>query len=250
MKFRSIIIVFIMASLMLACNLPFAGQAGPSTIPSVPSVETQPPAETSASLPTEIATITLTPTPSTPMLVPVKDAVNCRFGPEKTFASIGSGLAVGASAQILGKSADGGWWQIQNPGGSDNCWVAASVTRASGDLTSVGVVAPPSAFVTSVTLKIKPDSVNLGGGCSGPEPHFSFKGAIYVNGPVTVKWHFESQKGGVMSTHSTSFESFGFKEVSAEYTHSSPDKGSYWVRLVITSPNEMFAEAKYQIKCS
>jgi hypothetical protein len=252
MKPRSIIMIFVIVSLVLACNLPIsAGQAEPSATPFVLPADKQPSSvETSVSLPTETPTSALTPTPATPIVTPLKEAVNCRFGPETTFASIGSGLAAGVSAEILGKSADGGWWQIQSSDGSLKCWVAASVTTATGDLSAVGVVAPPLAFVTNATLQVKPDSINLDEDCNGPDPHFSFKGAIHVNGPTTVKWHFETQEDGSMSEHSIKFTSFGFKEVTGDYSPSSPNKGSYWVRLVITSPNSMFAEGKYQIKCS
>lgn len=256
MKTNRLLTLIVIAGLVLACNLPmFAGQGtSPSNETSVTPTETQPAGtliETTVPLPIDTPTITPTPTPSVPMVTPLKDAVNCRFATGTVYASIGSGLAPGTSAQITGKSADGAWWQIQNPsGGEDKCWVAASVTTATGDLSQVGVVAPPSPFVTSVTLTVKPESVNLGPGCSDPDPHFSFKGNIYVNGPVTVKWYFQTQDGGSMSEHSYTFTSFGFKEFSGDYSPSSPEKGSYWVRLVVTSPNSIFGEDQYQIKCS
>ncbi len=251
MKLRPIIAVFVTVSLMLACNLP----TGSSQLESPPTstettaapVETQPAAAATGTL---TPTVTPSPTLSAPMVTPVKDPVNCRFSTDTTFEAIGSGLAVGASAQILGKSADGGWWQILSSSGNEKCWVAASVTTASGDLSKVPVVVAPLAFVTNLTLKIDPPSINLGVGCPGPAPLFSFKGVISVNGPTEVKWHFESQKGGVMPTHSISFAKYGSQNVSADYSPASLDKGSYWVRLIITSPNSMFEEAKYEIKCS
>jgi hypothetical protein len=256
MKNNRLLTLIAIAALMLACNLPTAGGQGapPAGEPSVLATETPPagpPTETPVPLPLDTPTVTPTPTPSVPQVTPLKDAVNCRFAPGTAYASIGSGLQPGNSAQVVGKSTDGGWWQIQNPtGGVDKCWVAASVTTATGDFTQVGVVAPPSPFVTSVVLTVKPESVNLGPGCSDPDPHFSFKGTIYVNGPVTVKWYFQTQEGGSMSEHSYTFTSFGFKEFSGDYSPSGPDKGNYWVRLVVTSPNSIFGEGHYQIKCS
>ncbi len=149
---------------------------------------------------------------------------------------------------MFGKTADGGWWQIQNPSTpGEKCWVAASVTTASGNLTQIGVVAPPSTFVTKVTLKIEPDTISVPG-CIGPILPVTFKGTIEVNGPATVKWHFESQQGGAMPEQTTDFTTFGTKDVSADYTPLLTAE-SYWVRLIVTSPNNISAEAKYKIDC-
>jgi len=261
MKPRTIIVIFLIAALMLACNLSTIASNQTPAPGNAPTQTESPPAAvptiTGTPLSTDIVpagytpTISPTPTSSVPMVIPVKDAVNCRFGPQTTFESIGKGLAVGSSAQIFGKSADGSWWQIQNPSPpNDKCWVAASVTTASGDLTTVGVVAPPEALITNVTISVKPDSINLGVGCPGPAPLFSLKGTIQVNGPIEVKWHFATQKDGALPTHTTSFSQFGIQNMSADYSPLSLEKGNYWVRLVITSPVSMSAEASYQLKCS
>lgn len=251
MKSHRLLTVIVIASLMLACNLPMlAGQAEPSATPLVPLNATQTSTtEAVAAGPSQTPTITLTPTPSVPNVTPLKDAVNCRFAPDTTFESIGA-LQVGATADILGKSADGGWWQIQNPGESGQCWVAASVTMASGNLSGIPVVAAPLASITNVTLKVKPSSINLGLGCPGPAPVFSLKGTIYVNGPLEIKWHLETEKDGPLPEHTLSFLKFGFQDVSYDYTPSTWDKGNYWIRLIITSPTKMVTEVKYEIKCS
>jgi hypothetical protein len=183
------------------------------------------------------------------MVTPSDKPVNCRFGPSTDYAVIGA-LVIGASAPISGKTSDGGWWQIQNPSTpGEKCWVAASVTTASGNLTTVVVVSAPAAFVTSVTLKIDPDTISAPG-CMGPIMPVSFKGSIEVNGPVKVKWHFESQQGGSTPEQTLEFTSFGSKDVSIDYTPAPIADGSYWVRLIVTSPNNMTAEAKYKINCS
>jgi len=199
-------------------------------------------------LPTEIPTEAFTATPSVPMVTPVDKPVNCRFGPGVGFVSLGAGLAVGANAQILGKTAGGDWWLIQNPSaGGGNCWVAASVTTATGDLTTVGVVAAPAAFVTKTTIKADPDTISVPG-CTGPIMALSLKGTIDVNGPTTVKWHFETQEDGALPEHSLEFTAFGSQNVSADYTPPVTE-GNFWVRLIVTSPNAMVAEAKYKIDC-
>ena len=53
--------------------------------------------------------------------------VNLRSGPGTGFAVAGS-LEAGGSLPLIGRSADGQWWQVQTPGGP--VWVAASVSIA------------------------------------------------------------------------------------------------------------------------
>jgi hypothetical protein len=85
-------------------------------------------------------------------------------------------------------------------------------------------------------------------GCSGSAPTIKFTGAIEVNGPTAVKWYFDTQQGGAFSTQTTNFDAFGAKDVTADYTPPLT-AGSYWVRLVITSPNSLQSETKYTIQC-
>jgi hypothetical protein len=244
LKPRSIVITFLMALLLVACNLP---AAEPTETP-IPPTDTPsaPPTATVTPFPTELPTEAPTATSSVPMVTPIDEPVNCRFGPGTEYVSLGSGLAVGASAQIFGKTAGGDWWLIQNPSAtSSKCWVAGSVTTASGNLGTVGVVAPPVAFVTKVTIKADPDSVSVPG-CTGPIMPIALKGTIEVNGPASVKWHFETQQDGAMPEHTTDFTAFGTKNVSVDYTPTL-HAGTYWVRLIVTSPNEMTAESTYKL---
>jgi hypothetical protein len=256
---RRVIFTFIIAALSLSCSLPFfANQAeGPQGVqPEIPSggadttqaPQAAPPTDTVSPLPTETATITLTPTPGVPMVTPIDQAVNCRFGPGTEYEAQGSGLAIGNSAQILGKSENGDWWQIQDPSSpNEKCWVAASVTNASGNLSGVAVVPAPAAFVTDVTAKTSPDHVNLPG-CMGPVPSIAFKGTITVNGPAKVKWHFETSAGGPLVTHTTNFSKYSSQNVEDSFGPS-PTEGDYWVRLIITSPNDMVGETSFKINC-
>src|SRR5690242_7210706 len=121
MKKERLFTVMAIVGLMLACNLPtVASQQGQTrgngSSPETPTA-TQPavpPTDTPVPLPTETPTITPTPTPSIPMVTTKDKAVNCRFGPSTAYAVVG-GLQIGSNVAILGKSADGGWWLIQNP---------------------------------------------------------------------------------------------------------------------------------------
>jgi hypothetical protein len=80
-------------------------------------------------------------------------------------------------------------------------------------------------------------------------PVVKISGTIETNGPTNVKWHFETQQGGAMPNKETEFDAFGSKDVSAEYTPLLP-VGTYWVRLIVTSPNSLLAEASYKIECT
>ena len=267
MKNNSLLTVIVIAALMLACNLPIGAstqQGTPDTsiaseTPTTPAeaatnttapLPTETPTITPTPLPAETATITPTPTLSIPMVTPLDDAVNCRFGPSVNYEQV-FGLAVGAYAQILAKNVDGSWWQVQSLGGqSGKCWVAGSVVMVSGDLAGIPVAPAPAAFITNVKFTVKPNSINLGPGCPGPTPVFSLKGTIYVNGPLEVKWHIETEKDGPLPEHTISFPKFGSHDISYDYVPTVLDKGNYWVHLVITSPKNMLTDVEYQIKCS
>ncbi len=259
MKNNRLLTVLLIASLMLACNLPLAQPAQSTETPiinEIPVLETETPqpletaTETLTPLPSETPTITPTATPSVPMVTPLDEAVNCRFGPSTVYEQVAA-LLVGAYAQVLAKNADGSWWQVENPsGGGEKCWVSSSVVNTSGDLSGLPVVAAPAAYISYVKVEVKPGSINLGSGCPGPAPVFSIKGIIHVNGPLEIKWHIETQKDGPVSGHTLSFPKFGDYNVSYNYVPTDWERGKYWVRVVITSPSSTFGEASYEIKCS
>jgi len=255
MKYKLPFVSLSLILAVLACNLP--GNATATEAPVVPVItdtpalptDTPPPSATA--LPTDTPLPTLTFTPSVPTVTTLDKPVNCRFGPGTAWL-VTSALNLGQSSQIVGKTQDSGWWYIQDPlNPGRNCWVASSVTNASGNLASLPIVQTPSASVTNVTISLDPKLIDLVLLCIGVVPPVKFAGTIETNGPTTVKWYFETQQGGAQPTKTTEFDAFGKKDVSGEYTHIAPIlPGEYWVRLVVTSPNSLFAEAKYKIDCT
>lgn len=249
MKNKVLTLMLALALALSACNLPQATPTeGPvlftatSALPSATLPPTNTPPPTDTPLPT------LTFTPSVPTVTTLDKPVNCRLGPSTAWLAI-SALNLGQVSQIVGKNSDTSWWLIQDPlSPGRNCWVAASVTVASGNLAGLQVVQTPSASVTNVTISLDPKSINLGLLCLLPMPVVKIKGTIETNGPTTVKWNFETQQGGAMPNKETEFDAFGSKDVSAEYTPL-PPAGTYWVRLMVTSPNSLVAEATYKIEC-
>jgi hypothetical protein len=250
MKSRSSLFVLALVLAMLACNLPSnAATETPTLVVITPSV-TQPASTdtpTQTSLPSNTPPPTSTTTPTVPVALPKDVAVNCRLGPGVGWIVL-SGLSVGTSSQIVGKSGDGGWWYIVDPfNSSRRCWVASSVTNTAGNLASIPVVEAPKATVTKVTVDVDPKTLSVAG-CVGPILPIEISGTIETNGPTSVKWHFETQQGGAMSNQTTDFDAFGSKNVSVDYTPTLT-AGTYWVRLIVTEPNAVQAETKYTLEC-
>ena len=265
MKTRTFTVVLVLMALMLACNVTTVPQAGtpiqntlprPGETPLPPTDTPNPlPSDTPKPLPSDTPaptpTITLTPTSSVAMVTPKTQDVNCRFGPGTDYLSVG-GLKVGASVPILGQNGDGTWWQIQNPNNvSDKCWVsggAGGATNTSGNMGSVPVTPAPKPFVTKVTAS-NPANISVPAGCIGPISSMTLTGTIDVNGPVAVTWHFETQQGGAMGNHSLTFTKYGPQTVTDNSYTPPLVAGTYWVRLVVTSPNSIKGEASYKIGC-
>lgn len=250
MKSRSLLFPLILIMSMLACNLPSNLPTETPTAAAITPSSTPPPATAIPSLtlpPSNTPPPTNTSTPSVPVAFPKEVAVNCRLGPGTGWIVL-SGLSVGTSSQITGKSGDAGWWQIIDPLNSGRrCWVAVSVTNTAGNVAGIPVVEAPKATVTNVTVDVDPESLSVAG-CLGPILPLEITGTIETNGPGAVQWRVETQQSGVVTTQTTNFEGFGEETVSVDYTPTLT-AGTYWVRLIVTSPNEAQAEVKYTIVC-
>jgi len=254
MKSRFFVLTTIVALLLAACG-PTPTPTPTATPFDVPSA-TQPPLPTATvemtatTAPTDVPpTAAPTGTSSFPAVTPVDEPVNCRFGPGLVYGLEGA-LLLGESAQVFGKNSDASWWQVQNPDAPDQrCWVSASVTSTSGDFSAIGVVAAPVPFVKSVTLELNPETLALDA-CDEPFEPIVFTGTITTNGPTTVTWYFDTQQGDPMAKKTIEFDDFGPQEVTAEFIPAPVANGEYWVRLIVTDPNEITAEAEYEIDCS
>ena len=250
MKSRSLLSTLALVLALLACNLPSNLPTETPTEPVITPSSTQAASTTVPTLtlpPSNTPPPTTTSTPTVPVAFPKEVAVNCRLGPGTGWIVL-SGLSVGASAQITGKSGDSGWWQVVDPLNSGRrCWVATSVTSTAGNVAGIPVVEAPKATVTNVTVDVDPESLSVAG-CLGPILPLEITGTIETNGPVDVQWRFETQQSGTIHTRTTTFEAFGEETVSTEYTPTLL-AGTYWIRLIVTSPNETQAEVKYTIVC-
>jgi hypothetical protein len=129
--------------------LPLSPTASPTLSPS----STQPPSPTSTPTATRTATSTPTPLPSpslTPSLTPtysilrgtVLEQANCRYGPGAAYL-YKYGLYPGNNLEIIGRNDTGTWIVIQAIGGTNPCWVKASLLDIKGEVMSVAPMELP-----------------------------------------------------------------------------------------------------------
>lgn len=250
MKSRFLLSMLVLALAVSGCNLPSNVPTPTPTLSLITPSATQAPfteTPTFTPVPSNTPPPTTTSTPTVPVAFPREQPVNCRLGPSTGWIQL-SALNVGASAQIVGKSSDGGWWNVVDPlNSSRRCWVASSVTNTAGNLAGIPVAGGPSASVTKVSIDVEPDTINAAA-CPGAGDPIEFSGTIETNGPTTVTWHFETEQTGALPTDTIGFDAFGTEDFSTYYTPMLGE-GTYWVRLIVTSPNAMQAEAEYEIDC-
>jgi uncharacterized protein YraI len=172
--------------------------------------------------------------------------VNCRFGPGTVYLAIGA-LNVGAPpVQILGKNADGSWFEIDNPTDPGvKCWVSNTIVQTSGNLTLVPVFGLPSPYVVALSISVTPNWVV----CPGPNSA-DIQGTISTNGPVTVKWNINiwnrdtNTKITAAADQTLVFTKADTKTVNPG-TWAPASCGHYYAKLTITSPAPLPTPAKH-----
>jgi hypothetical protein len=240
--------------ILTSCNLTVQEPtATPSTPPSTP-IPASPTTDVSTptTLPpieTLLAADTSTPVPTaTPRIIlaaPRDQPVNCRFGPEVSYAIVGA-LIVGRQAEVIGKSIDAAWWYVRNPSDpSTNCWLSAEFVVVAGNVDSLPVVSPPEIGVTNIRVVVDPASRNVA--CSAFPQTVGVIGQITVNGPTIVTWKWEASDGYVSREETLLFESDGTKEVLTILTLWNAT--DYWVNLHTLIPNDRSGGANFKITC-
>lgn len=147
---RPFFALFFLMALCLTAACQVSATATPTAAP-VP-LETDTPIPTATLAPTDTPTPTeppptVTPLPTATPLPPVATTriiVNVRAGPGAGFPLLGK-LPRGTSKEILGKSEDSKWWQIDYEGKAG--WIAADFTDVRGGTSGVQVIAvakPPT----------------------------------------------------------------------------------------------------------
>ena len=191
-------------------------------------------------------TITATATSSVVLASPRAQPVNCRFGPDVSYAVIGA-LIVGRQAEVIGKSIDIAWIYVRNPSDpSTSCWLFADLVDVDGNLEMLPVVGPPEIMVTDIKVRIDPPSVNVG--CNDFPQYVSISADITTNGPLVVTWYWESSTGLVSDQKQVLFEAGETKTVQDYYLV--PRAGEYSIFVRSAPPNSQTGEAAFRAICT
>jgi len=236
---------------MSSCNLP-ASQTTETPLPqptldtptSSISTLTPVPIETLADF--ELPTVTPTSTPNVFLASPRDQPVNCRFGPEISYAVIGA-LNLGRQAEIIGRNSDSTWWYVRNPSDpSTSCWLSAEFVQTVGDVQSLPVVNPPEIMVTGIQVRVDPPVMNVA--CDALPQVVIISAQITASGPSTVVWHWESSTGVVSSDKNLLFEAGDTKTVQDYYQVNNVN--DYIVKVTTTLPNIMTGQASFKVVCT
>src|SRR5215213_7883163 len=236
-----------------SCNLPTSRPTEvPTSTPApvldtpISSISTVTPVTAETLLSVELPTVTPTSTPSV-FLASAKDQpVNCRFGPETSYAIVGA-LILGRQAEIIGRNEDASWWYVRNPSDpSTSCWLSAEFIATVGDVQSLPVVNSPVIMVTNVQVLIDPPVMNIA--CNAFPQVVTITARITASGPSTVVWHWQSSTGIVSSDKNVLFIAGDTKTVQDYYQVNGIN--DYIVQVQTTLPNIMTGQASFKVVCT
>ena len=117
------------------------------------SSPTAAPTSTSTSTPAPSFTPTTSPTPTVPptyaiLRGEVREQANCRYGPGYPYL-YKYGVYAGYVMEVIGRNDDGTWLLIQAIGGTNPCWLKATLMEVRGEVMSVApadIPLPPSPY--------------------------------------------------------------------------------------------------------
>lgn len=249
MRRRLLIIVLVLLIGLSSCNLP-GTTATPLPQPTTVTPPTNTPSPTAISIETllaaaELPTITPTATPQISLASPKDQPVNCRFGPDTSYAIIGA-LIVGRQAEIIGKNMDITWLYVRNPSDpSTNCWLYVDFINIVGNVELLPVVGPPEIMVYNIQVRVEPPAMNVA--CDAFPQSVLIVAEISTNGPSIVKWSLSSSAGKKSAEKDILFEEAGTKTVQDYYQVDSVDEYSIDVRTSL--PNIVTGSANFKVTC-
>ena len=244
------ILIFII--LTVSCNYPGTqSESTPlptSTSDSVTETVSIPETGPGESTPTVASLPTQTPssTPEITLASARQQPVNCRFGPDISYAVIGA-LNPGRQAEVIGKNIDITWLFVRNPSDpSTSCWLSVDFIDVQGDVELLPVVGPPEIRVTSIEVRVEPAAMNVA--CEAFPQSVLIIADISTNGPSVVTWHWESSAGRQSDEKQVLFESGGTKTVQDYYV---VDRvADYSIQVKTTLPNPAVGEATFRVICT
>lgn len=249
--------IILVALILTSCNLtaiePTETPAPPPStpVPASPTTDLSTPTLIPVETLLAVDTVTAMPlvstaTPRITLATPKGQPVNCRFGPEVSYAIVGA-LIVGRQAEVVGKSIDAAWWFVKNPSDpSTNCWLSSDFVVVTGNVDALPVVGPPEIGVNNIQVQVDPVAMNVG--CSAFPQTFRLVGEITANGPTIVTWRWEASNGYVSESEMLLFENEGTKEVMGSVTVWGVN--DYWVNLHVLAPNDRSEGAYFKVTCT
>lgn len=230
-----------------ACNYPAT-----SSTATPPSSSTLVPVTGSDATPTPTPTVTPLPTrtaTSTPQITLASargQPVNCRFGPDISYAVIGA-LNPGRQAEVIGKNIDITWLFVRNPSDpSTSCWLSVDFIDVEGNIELLPVVGPPEIRVTSIEVRIEPPALNVA--CESLRQSVLISADITTNGPSVVTWQWVSSSGYTSNEKQVLFETGGTKTVQDYYVVDRVADYSIQVKTLI--PNAAVGDATFRVICT
>lgn len=250
MRRRLFIVFLVLLFGFSSCNLPGTtatplSQPTPVTLPTSTSTSTAIPIETLLAA-AELPTITPTSTPQISLASPKDQPVNCRFGPDTSYAVIGA-LIVGRQAEIIGKNADVTWVYVRNPSDpSTNCWLSVDFINIAGDMELIPAVGPPEIMVNNVDVRVEPPAMHVA--CDAFPQNVVIVAEISTNGPSIVTWSWSSSAGKKSAEKNILFEEGGTKTVQDYYQVDSAN--DYAIDVRTSLPNIVTGSANFKVTCT
>lgn len=252
MRRRFLIFVFFPVILISSCHYPGTAPTNPPL--STPTMDVIPLSSmTPSALPSEtqlaefeLPTATTTSTPSVTLASPRAQPVNCRVGPDISYAVIGA-LNPGNQAEIIGKNIDITWLYARNPSDpSNNCWLSVDFINVEGNVDLLPVVGPPEIMVTGIKVSVEPAAINVA--CDAFPQNVVISAQITTNGPSIVTWFWESSEGKSSQQKQILFEA-GDSKVAQDY-YQVDRAGDYSVQVKTILPNPALGEANFKVTCT
>jgi len=220
-------------------------QPTPVTPPTSTSTPTAIPIETLLAA-AELPTVTPSSTPSISLASPKDQPVNCRFGPDISYAIIGA-LNIGRQAEIIGKNADVTWLYVRNPSDpSTNCWLSVDFINVTGNVELLPAVGPPEIMVTNIEVRVEPPAMNVA--CDAFPQSVLIVAEISTNGPSIVRWSWQSSAGKRSDEKDILFEEGGTKTVQDYYQVDSAN--DYSIIVGTSLPNLVAGSTTFKVTCT
>ena len=253
MKRRIIILVFLISIVLSSCTMPGTSPStdtpSPQPTQNIPitgvTTPTSIPIETLVDV-AQLPTATLTSAPSVILAAPREQPVNCRFGPDISYAIVGA-LIAGRQAEVIGKNIDVTWVYVRNPSDpSNNCWLSVDFIELNGDTALLPVVGPPEIMVTDIQVSVDPSAMNVA--CDAFPQSVIISAEVTTNGPTIVTWFWESSVGVRSDQKQLLFEAGGTKL--AQDFYQVDRAGDYSIQVGSILPNLRTGEATFKAICT